>query len=39
MTDWLMLFGDHSHFEPLLCLLINPCVPLKTAGFHAAPWL
>jgi hypothetical protein len=32
----LMLFGDQSHFEPLLCLLINPCVPLNTAGFHAA---
>ena len=37
ITDWLMLFGDHSHFGPLLCLLISPWVPLTKAGLHGAP--
>ena len=32
-----MLLGDHSHFGPLLCLLINPLVPLTYAGFQGAP--
>src|SRR5271156_6277431 len=46
MTDWLMLFGDHSHFEPWLCFkrveigvdqdgeAITSCVVEEVEGAH-----
>ena len=37
MTDWLMPLGVHSHFGPLLCLVMMFWTPLGKARLKAAP--